>query len=309
MGDTSLMAAYYANLGLRVTPLHGVDAEGCTCRSKGCRCAGKHPRTMHGLKDGSNDPQVVAQLWTRWPFANIGICTGTDSGVLVVDIDDMTQVPEILRPWACEPTPATWRATTGRGGKHIFFRYDGEGGIKSRNGVWPKIDCKADGGYVVAAPSQHANGNIYRWDEGCAPSDVVLAALPTDIEKILRTSTAELAQHAEFVAGKPPVAGNQVVLQPGEMPLTTAELRRIAAALQVIPADDREVWLNVGMALKSTCAGEQAFELWDGWSQTTKRGNYSEQDQRTTWRSLKAFKPDGSEVTIGTLFHLAQKNG
>ena len=307
MGDNSMMAAYYADLGLRVTPLHGIDTLGCTCRSPECRSAGKHPRTLHGLKDGSSDMAKVKAMWARWPHANIGICTGTESGVLVIDVDDMMQVPEILQPWVCAPSPSTWRATTGRGGKHVFFRYDGEGGIQSRNGVWPKIDCKADGGYVVAPPSQHSNGNIYRWDAGCSPCDVQLSSIPDPIEKLLRASKADLAQHAAFIAPRMPQKA--VDLRPGTIRFSKSETRRMQAALSFIPADDRDVWLHIGMALKSTCGGEDAFKLWDEWSRTTNRNNYVERDQRTTWASLREILPNGAEVTIGTLFHVAREHG
>ncbi len=41
---------------------------------------------------------------------------------------------------------------------------------------------------------------------------------------------------------------------------------RIRDAIQHIPPFDREVWIMVGMAVKSEL-GEDGFELWDGWSQ------------------------------------------
>ena len=49
------------------------------------------------------------------------------------------------------------------GGEHYFFKYPGATvrKIKSKNemGGIPGIDQKADGGYVVAPPSNHISGD------------------------------------------------------------------------------------------------------------------------------------------------------
>jgi putative DNA primase/helicase len=40
----------------------------------------------------------------------------------------------------------------------------------------------------------------------------------------------------------------------------------IRAALAHIPAHDRELWVRIGMAIKSAL-GEDGFQVWDQWSQ------------------------------------------
>lgn len=77
---------------------------------------------------------------------------------------------------------------------------------------------------------------------------------------------------------------------------------RIREALHCIPADDRDMWLRMGMAVKSEL-GEEGFAPWDEWSQSA--SNYNEREARAVWKSIT---PDGG-ITIGTLFHEAQKNG
>lgn len=77
---------------------------------------------------------------------------------------------------------------------------------------------------------------------------------------------------------------------------------RIGTALNFVPADDRETWLKIGMAIKSEL-GDSGFDLWDGWSQQSE--SYKNSDARGVWRSIK---PDGG-VTIGTLFHEAKGSG
>ena len=77
---------------------------------------------------------------------------------------------------------------------------------------------------------------------------------------------------------------------------------RIADALPYIDATDRDVWLTVGMALKSHL-GERGRTLWDNWSASCPE-KFDDRDQEKTWRS---FKRDG--IGIATLFHHAQQTG
>lgn len=81
----------------------------------------------------------------------------------------------------------------------------------------------------------------------------------------------------------------------------TTDLSDIEAALAYVPNNDRDTWLEIGMALHSEL-GESGFPLWDDWSSTA--DNYKEQDARDVWRS---FKPGA--IGIGTLFHHAQQQG
>ena len=77
-----------ARRGWPVIPLHSPTKAGtCTCRKKVCDSPAKHPRTAHGLKDGTTDEKIIRGWWSRWPRANLGICTGAVSGLVVVDVD------------------------------------------------------------------------------------------------------------------------------------------------------------------------------------------------------------------------------
>lgn len=77
---------------------------------------------------------------------------------------------------------------------------------------------------------------------------------------------------------------------------------RIGTALNFVPADDRQTWLRMAMAIKSEL-GDTGFDLWDGWSQQAE--SYKNGDARDVWRSINS---DGG-VTIGTLFHDAKASG
>jgi len=76
----------HARAGRRVVPVWGAQNGVCRCR-KGEQCpdTGKHPRTRHGHSDATIDVKRI-QTW-RWNTANIGIATGIQSGLLVIDID------------------------------------------------------------------------------------------------------------------------------------------------------------------------------------------------------------------------------
>ena len=141
-------AMAYAQKGYRVFPV---------------RAGEKRPETANGFHDATTDPDQIQAWFGNSPLSNIGIPTG---GMLVVDID-----PEGLN-WLEEDaekrsslTEAPW-ARTPRGGHHFWFRQPE--GMTLRNSVSrlaPGVDTRANGGYVVVAPSCIGDGQ-YIWVEG-----------------------------------------------------------------------------------------------------------------------------------------------
>lgn len=82
----------------------------------------------------------------------------------------------------------------------------------------------------------------------------------------------------------------------------TASFQQIETALQYIPSDDRDIWIQIGMAIYNEY-GDPGFPMWDGWSQSYEK--YSEADARTNWRSFNGR----SNYTIGTVFYFAKQHG
>jgi hypothetical protein len=80
------------------------------------------------------------------------------------------------------------------------------------------------------------------------------------------------------------------------------DIDRIRAALVFIPADDYNVYVRIGMALKAQL-GEKGFGIYLEWAATSIKFDASE--IRHKWAS---FAPDGA-VTIATLFGLARDHG
>ena len=218
MANPLLEAALaYASLGWRVFPLHSpVQDGGCTCGcdDPSCRTAGKHPRTRHGHKDATTDAGTIRQWWATWPDANVAIATGAVSGIVVLDVDPDNGGEETLA--ACldrhGPLPPTVAVATGGGGRHHVFRHPG-GEVKSNrgeHGLGPGLDVRADGGYIVAAPSLHRSGTVYAWQD--APDRRVLAPMPAWIggqrTKVGQPRTAPGSEHP--TASDVVAAGNSI---------------------------------------------------------------------------------------------------
>ncbi len=79
-------------------------------------------------------------------------------------------------------------------------------------------------------------------------------------------------------------------------------VERFLSAIDAIPADDREIWLYVGMALKHEL-GDRGFIHFDAWSQSA--DSYNAQDAISVWRSFR----NSGRVTAGTVYHYAKQHG
>ena len=188
--DLLLVAALtYARRGWPVFPIHSARDGQCSCGRPDCPSIGKHPRTLHGLKDATTDELRIQEWWSQWPDANVGIVTGTRSGLVVLDIDRRNGGDDSLADLerAHGSLPKTIQSLTGGGGQHYFFEHPG-GSIKSRP-IAEGVDIKADGGYVVAPPSGHISGRTYEWEGSSHPDDTPLAELPLWLQALLALLT------------------------------------------------------------------------------------------------------------------------
>lgn len=142
-------AAWYAKRGLQVLP---------------CRPRGKIPASRHGTLDATCDLVTIGQWWHEHPDFNVAIATGR--GVFVLDVDGPqgeSSLWELERQYGrLPPTP---ESTTGRG-RHLYFRHNKDVTIKNSAGkLGVGLDVRGEGGCVVAPPSNHPNGQRYRWSK------------------------------------------------------------------------------------------------------------------------------------------------
>jgi RecA-family ATPase len=167
--NTILEAALeYASKGWRVFPLHSAPNGICTCGDSECRVggkrqknAGKHPRTHRGVKDASTDPNLI-HSWFDAPGANLGLATGIDNGLVVLDVDDTDSFGQLLAEHGELPDDCPM-FKTGRGFQVVFSHPPGKRVANSAGKIAKGIDVRGAGGYVVAPPSVHYTGNQYTW--------------------------------------------------------------------------------------------------------------------------------------------------
>lgn len=159
-----------ASRGWNVFPVYSIKGELCTCGNPQCPHKAKHPCTKNGLKGATTDETQIRKWWTHWPDANIAVATGQRSDIFVLDVDRKPDVnghdtlQELIDHYGL--LPPTLMSRTGGGGQHYFFRFPEREGIRNSEGkLGSGLDIRAEGGYVIVAPSIHASGNAYEWLE------------------------------------------------------------------------------------------------------------------------------------------------
>ena len=181
-------ALRYAKFGWLVFPVHSMRDSACTCGSKTCGSPAKHPQTRHGLKDATTDPKQITDWWSRSPESNIGVRTGENSGIVVVDIDPRhggdKSMEELMERFGS--IPETVESVTGGGGRHLVFQHPCRP-ISNRANVLPGIDLRGDDGYIVAPPSSHASGNPYAWKDGHDPFNRQPIPMPAWLLELVET--------------------------------------------------------------------------------------------------------------------------
>ena len=195
--------------GFSVIPLHyAIPGGGCTCHNSQCSHPGKHPREKEWNQKGRSVREALEQF--RQIFGsqyNIGVLTGPESGILVVDVDPRSGGLETLTSWEEEhgPLPQTLMVQTGQfgnvRGRHLYFRYPDFAMGNKVGTLGSGIDVRGKGGMVVAPGSLHASGVVY----DCANVAAPVAELPAWLAEKLRAGSTP-AGRAERVRKEAKVA-------------------------------------------------------------------------------------------------------
>ena len=133
----------------------------------------KLPATPRSFYDATSNPATLRRWFAQGYPYNVGVRSGVASGVFILDIDGDRGAASLreleLKHGRLSPTLTS---TTGKG-HHYWFLTNNP--VPSSIGrIAPGIDIRGDGGYVVAPPSIHPNGRVYRWVDYSIP----LAAAP-----------------------------------------------------------------------------------------------------------------------------------
>lgn len=123
----------------------------------------------NGFLDATKDEARIREAWAASPEANIGIATGAVSGISVIDIDPAkggdASFAALVGDHDLSPTLAS---ETGTGGTHLVFEHPADL-RNSADKLADGVDVRGDGGYIVAPPSVHPNGNRYKWRDFSRP--------------------------------------------------------------------------------------------------------------------------------------------
>jgi Bifunctional DNA primase/polymerase, N-terminal/Primase C terminal 1 (PriCT-1) len=154
----------------------------------------KNPSVVGGFYAATMDLSQIAEWITEGrENHDIAFATGLVSSVVVIDADT-TEAYEKMCAKHGEP-----HARTKRGG-HWYFRHPQDGKVTSAP-LEPGLDCKADGGYVVAPPSRNRS-----WTNGIPD----LKSLPR-LPKELRDSRGLNAARGKHRNGSAPqAAGGEI---------------------------------------------------------------------------------------------------
>ncbi|MCF8567730.1 bifunctional DNA primase/polymerase [Alicyclobacillus tolerans] len=160
----------------------------------------KTPATTHGCHDATIDSEVFQKL-CKGPH-NDGLATGLVSGVWVLDVDVRHGGDKSLHQLIDRygSLPFTVQSRTQSGGQHIFFKWDPDHPVASKKDVFPGIDTRGNGGYVVIPPSKGLEGD-YEWI--VPPIRNEIASAPTWLYELLESSKLSESNCSRMVDGDP----------------------------------------------------------------------------------------------------------
>ena len=123
----------------------------------------KYPRIKAWQNAASRDTETINHWFAEHPNDGVGIATGAQSGIFVIDVDvadgktGLTTLTELEAVHG--ELPETFTVKTGTGGFHYYYLYDPARPI--RNGrLGEHIDIRGDGGQVLAPPTIHPTTGI-----------------------------------------------------------------------------------------------------------------------------------------------------
>jgi hypothetical protein len=160
----------------------------------------KSARHSNGRRWGATcDPDEIRADFTRFPRARIGLVMGVESGIVVIETDTVeghgVDGAASLRALELKhaPLPDTLQAVSPSGSVHRYFQHPGAGVkiVCSANKLGPGIDCKGDGGMVIAPPSVTPGKGAYRW-----LNDLPIASMPAWLVDLTREKPPTISQRA-----------------------------------------------------------------------------------------------------------------
>jgi len=237
-----------------------------------CLPGQKIPATAHGFRDASTDEQQITAWFGRGQAWNLAIATGAP-GPDVLDIDQHGDAGSGFPAFARLRhvgllDGASAYVRTPAGGMHAYFTGTGQ-----HNGRLPRhhLDFRAQGGYVLAPPSQ-IGGHPYQLIKRPGGHDTLDWAAVTRFLEPQRhpqpSAPAQppdraLAQLARWVASQPEGNRNAGLFWAANRALDTdpaADLSPLAAAARQAGLDDPEITRTLDSARTTSQARNHQAE-------------------------------------------------
>lgn len=152
-------AIHYARIGWPVFPLAPHDKPPAISKRAG----------GNGCSDATTDLVQIRKWWEVDPRRNIGLATGFAFDVIDIDPEKGGHLT-FTNLLAAQRIPTVHGVVvSARGGLHLYIPAKGKGNKAS---VYPGIDYRGQGGYVVAPPSVlwHKRERAYSWAVAPSPN-------------------------------------------------------------------------------------------------------------------------------------------
>ena len=242
----------------------------------------KIPACPNGFLDATHDEAQIRAWWKENPNAAVGMPTGRESGLWVLDLDVKDNVNGADH-FKDKDMPDTIMQTTVSGGQHMFFAHSYKNKFRSSTDVMGMrcVDTRTNGGYVVIAPSKGYVMNKPLTEDAAMAPDWLRDDLNASYSSKKSTT---------------PVPSGRVF---GEV-----EVAKLLRDCPIANYRDRSAWLQIIMAVKSGTGGESyGLEALHEWSDQEGE-DYDAEVLDREWKSLDISRDGG--ITGKTLVHQAK---
>ena len=298
-----LAAVEYTNRGFSVIPLRK-DGKELPAKASGVNylMASKKKKVIERWFNPTSGK------YSGW---NIGIVTGLDGGVFVIDTDVKSKVNGIDQLVELQKEHGEFDLhpiqSTPSGGQHHLFTWQ-ENCISGTSNIASGIDTRggyADrpGGHIVVFPST-IRGRAYEWIAGGA-----VPVLPNWIINMLGVQQVFISKEVKSIISAKPVVSmenhrgsEEVTKEDEEKIVSVKEIRELLNHIDINDLTYDE-WLWTGQAINTQYPGREGLELWDSWSKNGAR--YKPNECAVRWQG---FDPTGP-IRINTLFYIAKEHG
>jgi hypothetical protein len=253
----------------------------------------KIPYQWNGLKAKVNSPKTWCDFdkahktyQSNENYLGIGFVLLDEDDIACIDIDHCVDInsgkikPEVME--IIKSLDSYTEISVSGTGIHIFVRCSDKLKLPVKAGVF---ELYHSGRYIAVTGDKTGNTTDIK--------EVSNELLKCSFEKVTNNSLVNSTQSQTHLTQSLQRATSKIYQD--------IDFKEVDKALGFIPADDRQTWLDIGMALHST-KNPNAFEHWSKWS--AKSIKFDLADCERVWAS---FNSGG--ITIATVFYIAKQYG